>query len=160
RAVHRGAGGRSLGALPLLRPRGARQGGPRRDARGAVRRENEDAEGDLLPGEALHGAIWLHPEGHVQPGPGCEGRTAVRDVEHEPGQPALGLLRPDRDPHSGFGEEAMRTSSACVLLALAALAGAAPDSPFRFRDVARETGLLPALAGIRGHAAAWGDIDG
>jgi hypothetical protein len=34
------------------------------------------------------------------------------------------------------------------------------DYPFAFRDVGDETGLLPHAGGIRGHAAAWGDIDG
>jgi hypothetical protein len=34
------------------------------------------------------------------------------------------------------------------------------DYPFAFRDVGNEAGLLPAAAGLRGHAAAWGDIDG
>ncbi len=32
--------------------------------------------------------------------------------------------------------------------------------PFRFKDVGKETGLLPAVGGIRGHGAAWGDVDG
>jgi hypothetical protein len=32
--------------------------------------------------------------------------------------------------------------------------------PFVFRDVGDETGALPHLAGIRGHGAAWGDVDG
>ncbi|MDQ3622134.1 MAG: CRTAC1 family protein [Verrucomicrobiota bacterium] len=32
--------------------------------------------------------------------------------------------------------------------------------PFAFRDAAEEAGLLPPLAGIRAHGAAWGDIDG
>jgi hypothetical protein len=40
-----------------------------------------------------------------------------------------------------------------LLLALAA-------PPFVFKDVAEESGLLPHVAGIRGHAAAWGDVDG
>lgn len=31
--------------------------------------------------------------------------------------------------------------------------------PFTFRDVGNETGLLPSADGIRGHAAAWGDVD-
>jgi len=40
--------------------------------------------------------------------------------------------------------------------------GAAPqgETPFAFRDVAGEAGLLPHAAGIRGHAAGWGDVDG
>jgi hypothetical protein len=35
-----------------------------------------------------------------------------------------------------------------------------PPYPFVFRDVGDETGLFPHVAGIRGHAAAWGDVDG
>lgn len=31
--------------------------------------------------------------------------------------------------------------------------------PFAFRDVGTETGLLPHVGGIRGHGAAWGDVD-
>jgi hypothetical protein len=34
------------------------------------------------------------------------------------------------------------------------------DCPFVFRDVGDEAGIFPHLAGIRGHAAAWGDVDG
>ncbi len=40
---------------------------------------------------------------------------------------------------------------------------AAPDAwaaELRFRDVAHEAGLFPALDGIRGHGAAWGDASG
>lgn len=36
----------------------------------------------------------------------------------------------------------------------------APPYPFSFRDVGEETGLFPEVGGIRGHGAAWGDIDG
>ena len=36
----------------------------------------------------------------------------------------------------------------------------APRTQFTFRDVGDEAGLYPALAGIAGHAAAWGDVDG
>lgn len=36
----------------------------------------------------------------------------------------------------------------------------AAEVPFIFRDVGAETGLLPGVAGIRGHGAAWGDVDG
>lgn len=32
--------------------------------------------------------------------------------------------------------------------------------PFRFRDVGQESGFLPAAAGIQGHGAGWGDVDG
>lgn len=35
-----------------------------------------------------------------------------------------------------------------------------PRTQFTFRDVGDEAGLYPALAGIAGHAAAWGDVDG
>jgi hypothetical protein len=46
----------------------------------------------------------------------------------------------------------------------AALAGPgvvhAEDYPFVFRDVGSEAGLFPAVAGIQGHAAGWGDVDG
>jgi hypothetical protein len=52
-----------------------------------------------------------------------------------------------------------------ILLGLAALASTTlpltgADYPFVFRDVAEEAGALPHLAGIRGHGAAWGDVDG
>src|SRR4051812_19332261 len=44
------------------------------------------------------------------------------------------------------------------------LDAAAPPSerrqPFVFEDVGEKSGLLPHAAGIRGHAAAWGDVDG
>jgi hypothetical protein len=33
-------------------------------------------------------------------------------------------------------------------------------APFVFRDVGTETGFLPAAAGIQGHGAGWGDVDG
>ena len=36
----------------------------------------------------------------------------------------------------------------------------AQDSPFKFRDVAKDAGLLPALTGMNGHGAGWGDLDG
>lgn len=32
--------------------------------------------------------------------------------------------------------------------------------PFQFRDVGTEAGLLPQAAGIMGHGAGWGDVDG
>jgi hypothetical protein len=48
-----------------------------------------------------------------------------------------------------------------LTLILATLAPAGQDpSPFSFRDVTEEAGLLPHVAGIRGHAAGWGDADG
>lgn len=48
-----------------------------------------------------------------------------------------------------------------VLLIVVAWAGIAHGAyPFVFRDVGEESGAFPALGGIRGHGAAWGDIDG
>ncbi len=35
-----------------------------------------------------------------------------------------------------------------------------PKSAFVFRDTAEETGLWPHVAGIAGHGAGWGDVDG
>src|SRR5207237_1211503 len=35
-----------------------------------------------------------------------------------------------------------------------------PQTQFTFRDVGDEVGLYPDVAGIAGHAAAWGDVDG
>lgn len=41
---------------------------------------------------------------------------------------------------------------------LPALCFGAP--PFVFRDVTRDTGLMPHVAGIAGHGVGWGDVDG
>jgi hypothetical protein len=49
--------------------------------------------------------------------------------------------------------------SALLALAVASSFGRA-EYPFVFRDVGDETGAFPHLGGIRGHGAAWGDIDG
>ncbi|HXG12830.1 MAG TPA: CRTAC1 family protein [Gemmataceae bacterium] len=38
--------------------------------------------------------------------------------------------------------------------------GSTKSYPFVFRDVTQEAGLLPDIAGIRGHGAGWGDVDG
>lgn len=46
----------------------------------------------------------------------------------------------------------------CVALAIPALAAEKPV--FVFRDQAQEAGLFPALDGIEGHSAGWGDADG
>ncbi len=46
-----------------------------------------------------------------------------------------------------------------VLVALSADVGAA-NYPFRFKDVGDDAGAFPHVAGIRGHAVAWGDADG
>jgi len=47
-----------------------------------------------------------------------------------------------------------------ALLALVLTAVARAQYPFIFRDVAEESGLLPDIGGIAGHAAAWGDYNG
>ena len=49
----------------------------------------------------------------------------------------------------------------CTLIVFCVLVSGleAEDSPFSFRDVAKEAGLLPALAGMNGHGAGWGDLD-
>lgn len=48
----------------------------------------------------------------------------------------------------------------CGLLACGSVSPHAADSPFAFRDVAKEAGLLRALSGMNGHGAGWGDLDG
>ncbi len=58
----------------------------------------------------------------------------------------------------------MRISLPCHLAAilvvgLAASFALAQDLPFVFEDAGTQSGVLPAAAGIRGHAAAWGDVD-
>ena len=49
---------------------------------------------------------------------------------------------------------------ASAFLPLLAWTAAYAETPFIFRDVGDETGLFPSLAGIAGHGAAWGDVDG
>src|SRR5947207_12632312 len=51
---------------------------------------------------------------------------------------------------------------ALFLFAIVALVptSAHAEYPFVFRDVGDEVGAFPDLGGIRGHGAAWGDIDG
>jgi len=51
-------------------------------------------------------------------------------------------------------------AGASALLFIAAHHGASAEPPLKFRDVTKETGLLPAVGAINGHAAAWGDVDG
>ncbi len=46
-----------------------------------------------------------------------------------------------------------------IALLLGVLLGG-DDPPFVFKDVTAERGLRPAVDGIRGHAAGWGDVDG
>lgn len=50
--------------------------------------------------------------------------------------------------------------AALVVLGAGGDAGRAADYPFVFKDVGDEAGIFPHLSGIRGHAAAWGDVDG
>src|SRR5262249_44731706 len=49
--------------------------------------------------------------------------------------------------------------SGAMPTALRGHSGASED-PFVFRDVGDEAGIFPHVAGIRGHGAAWGDVDG
>jgi hypothetical protein len=53
----------------------------------------------------------------------------------------------------------IRWVAGCTLVCWLAMTAAA-DYPFVFREVGEERGLLPAVAGIRGHGAGWGDVDG
>lgn len=49
----------------------------------------------------------------------------------------------------------------CVFaLAVPSFDGLGGEGSFRFRDVGDERGLFPGLSGIRGHGAAWGDVNG
>ncbi len=49
-----------------------------------------------------------------------------------------------------------------LVTVLATMAGLspAPASDFVFRDAGDDAGLFPDVAGIQGHGAAWGDVDG
>ncbi len=47
-----------------------------------------------------------------------------------------------------------------VALLLAGPALGADGNPFLFRDAGDDAGLFPHVAGVRGHGAAWGDVDG
>jgi enediyne biosynthesis protein E4 len=47
-----------------------------------------------------------------------------------------------------------------ALLLLVGGGSRAADYPFVFKDVGDEAGIFPHVAGIRGHAVAWGDVDG
>ncbi|ADB15925.1 hypothetical protein Psta_1247 [Pirellula staleyi DSM 6068] len=63
-----------------------------------------------------------------------------------------------------FARLALLLLTTCFVHALhaqqAVLPVAAEPTGFTFRDLAAERGLFPALAGIQGHAAGWGDVDG
>lgn len=54
----------------------------------------------------------------------------------------------------------MRTYLIIPLAALLLAGAALAEYPFRFRDVADESGVGKVLSGIRAHGAAWGDVDG
>jgi hypothetical protein len=61
----------------------------------------------------------------------------------------------------------LRLLPVLLTLALAAIAPAQNDEkpatsryPFAFKDVGDDAGVFPHIAGIRGHGAAWGDVDG
>lgn len=47
-----------------------------------------------------------------------------------------------------------------ALVMMLASTSSAADAPFRFVDVGERMGLFPAMAGIFGHGAGWGDADG
>lgn len=52
-------------------------------------------------------------------------------------------------------------SSVIVIAVLTTISSAAAaDAPFKFADVGERLGLFPALEGIFGHGAGWGDADG
>lgn len=51
-------------------------------------------------------------------------------------------------------------SGTLTLLPAAEPVDAPTQPPFVFRDVGKAVGLLPAADGVRGHGAAWGDVDG
>ncbi len=55
-----------------------------------------------------------------------------------------------------------RLTAACsvwVALTMAAPVSVMAPGPWVFRDVAEQMGLFPAAEGLRGHGAAWGDLD-
>lgn len=52
------------------------------------------------------------------------------------------------------------TAITVLLLGGIEVTRAQSNVPFVFRDVAEETGLMPAAARLQGHGAAWGDVDG
>jgi hypothetical protein len=47
-----------------------------------------------------------------------------------------------------------------ITTCLIGLSAWAAEPPFVFRDVGESAGIFPAAEGIRGHGAAWGDVDG
>ncbi len=67
---------------------------------------------------------------------------------------------------SGWNVSPRRATQAALVGALFVLGSVAlaqsssGQTPLTFRDRSRETGITPILAGIRGHGAGWGDVDG
>jgi hypothetical protein len=59
-------------------------------------------------------------------------------------------------------EDSMYMRCAIVILLASAVSAVAQaqDGPFSFRDVTEKVGILPQAAGIMGHGAGWGDVDG
>jgi hypothetical protein len=55
-----------------------------------------------------------------------------------------------------YGSRTTAVLGALICLA----AGGGGEVPLSFRDVSQEAGILPHLAGLRGHSGAWGDVDG
>jgi hypothetical protein len=55
---------------------------------------------------------------------------------------------------------ARRILVCAVVLALTGPLAAQPQPAFVFRDAAEQAGLWPHVAGIAGHGAGWGDVDG
>ncbi len=55
---------------------------------------------------------------------------------------------------------AFRLINVCLLITLGITNVLLAEENFRFNDVCEQVGLLSHLAGVRGHGAAWGDVDG
>lgn len=54
----------------------------------------------------------------------------------------------------------LAASGSLAELAAQELSARRGGNPFDFRDVGEQANLFPTLAGIQGHAAGWGDVDG
>ena len=71
------------------------------------------------------------------------------------------MLRTSRGRHAAALATAAAIISTVTVRHRAAQEPAADGiAPFTFRDVTKDVGLLPHLAGIKAHAAGWGDADG
>jgi hypothetical protein len=62
--------------------------------------------------------------------------------------------------HFDFRGACSLALAVCLLLASSSWAQPTAGQSFYFNNTAEQTGLLPAAAGIRGHGAGWGDVDG